>query len=153
MNEMVLDWPRMSCSCVDLGVEDASRLAPPSVRTGEKKQTTAGTHNRRKPNNSMLTVSLIIKVPSEHFPEFRCGPDRRVHPHTHTRKPCPKEEFKQLFKPLLNIHRKSLLLSFVIPQLLSSLCILFFSDFLTLIYLAHAWKVTAAGTRATSIIS
>lgn len=81
MNEVVLygaviDQPSMICSCVDLGVEYASRLAPPSLRSGEKKQTTAGKHNRRKPTNSMLAVSSIIKVPSEHFPVFRCGPDR-----------------------------------------------------------------------------
>lgn len=86
----VVDQPSMICSCVDLGVEDASRLAPPSPRTGEKKQTTAGKHNRRKPTNPMLAVSSIIKVHSEHFPVFRCGPDRWVHtPHTlrnHARK-------------------------------------------------------------------
>lgn len=60
----------MSCNCVDLGVEDASRLAPPSPRTGEKKEATAGKQLRRKPNNSMLAVSSVIKVPSKHFPVF-----------------------------------------------------------------------------------
>lgn len=46
----------MSCRCVDLGAGPKGRLAPPSLWTGNDKQTPEGTHNRRKPWQSQLII-------------------------------------------------------------------------------------------------
>lgn len=64
-----------------------------------------------------------------------------------------KEEKQQLLD--INLNNLAAIVydsSYTKSQLSSRLCIILFCDFLTLIYLAHALKVTATGTQPTSII-
>lgn len=73
------------------GIGRCEWVGPGQPENREKKQTTTEMDNRWKPNYSTLTVSSIIKVSSEHFPIFQCGPDRRAHTQHTLRNPARKK--------------------------------------------------------------